>query len=208
MESSPPVVFSCHRRWPAQGLLLSVCPSITLSLCVIYQKMPLSPTLSISLSLTLVPLGWPKVTPEWPRMTPGWPMMTLRMTLVTQNDPCVTQNDPWVTQDDPELTKDDPYVTQDDPWVTQSYLEDFDGSWLEPWRIPNPLHHESSWHVIQNLYAEFKLSSMIRRETRTSHSRCHTWRILLVPDWNLGGLGHPCHHESSWYVILYLCVKF
>ena len=28
----------------------------------------------------------------------------------------------------------------------------------------------------------------------------HTWRALMVPDWSLGGWGHPWHHGLSWYV--------
>ena len=36
----------------------------------------------------------------------------------------------------------------------------------------------------------------------------HTWRMLMVPDWGLGGWGHPWHHGSSWLVILYFCAKF
>ena len=29
----------------------------------------------------------------------------------------------------------------------------------------------------------------------------------MVPDWIFGEWGHPCHHESSWYVIIELCAK-
>jgi len=36
----------------------------------------------------------------------------------------------------------------------------------------------------------------------------HTWRMLRVPDWILGGWGHSWHHGLSWYVILDLCAKF
>ena len=36
----------------------------------------------------------------------------------------------------------------------------------------------------------------------------HTWRMLKVPDWGLGGWGHPWSYESSLDVILDLCAKF
>ena len=35
----------------------------------------------------------------------------------------------------------------------------------------------------------------------------YTWRTLRVPDWILGGWGHPWRHWLSSYVILDLCVK-
>ena len=76
------------------------------------------------------------------------------------------------------------------------------GGWGHPW------NHISSWYGILYLCAKFQLSSMIRSESRTPHPRSHTWRMVKVPQWSLGGWGHPWHHGSSWYVILYLCAKF
>jgi len=69
------------------------------------------------------------------------------------------------------------------------------GGWGHPW------HHRSSWYVILELCAKFQLSSMIWSVSRTCHPRSHTSRTLKVPDWSLGGWGHPWHHWSSWYVI-------
>ena len=76
------------------------------------------------------------------------------------------------------------------------------GGWGHSW------HHGSSWYVILDLCAKFQLSSMNRSVSRTPRPRSHTWRTLMVPDWGLGGWGHPWHHISSWYVILSLCAKF
>ena len=49
---------------------------------------------------------------------------------------------------------------------------------------------------------------MFRSASRTPCPQSHTWRTLMVPDWRLGGWGHPWRHGSSWYVILDLCTKF
>ena len=38
--------------------------------------------------------------------------------------------------------------------------------------------------------------------------RSHTWRMLKVPDWSLGGQGHHWCHGSSSYVVRNLCTKF
>ena len=54
--------------------------------------------LFVSLSITLLPPGYP------------W--------LIRGNLP-KTQDDPWMTQDDPRVTQDDPWVARDDPKVTQ-----------------------------------------------------------------------------------------
>ena len=43
--------------------------------------------------------------------------------------------------------------------------------------------------------------------SRTSHPRSHTWKMMMVLDWILGGWGHSWHLGSSWYVILDLCAK-
>ena len=69
-------------------------------------------------------------------------------------------------------------------------------------------YHGSSLYSILYLCAKFQLSSIIRSVSRTPHPWSHTWRTLKVPDWRLGGWGHPWRHGSSWYVILDLCTKF
>ena len=69
-------------------------------------------------------------------------------------------------------------------------------------------HHGLSWYVIHDLCAKFQLSGMNRSVSRTSHPQSYTWRTLKVPDWCLGGLGHPWHHGSSFHVILELFAKF
>ena len=40
------------------------------------------------------------------------------------------------------------------------------------------------------------------------HPQSHTCRTFMVPDWRLGGWGHPWHHGSLWYVVFDLCIKF
>ena len=79
------------------------------------------------------------------------------------------------------------------------------------WRLGgkgHPWHHGLSCFVILDLCAKFQLSSMIISTSWIPVLEVHTWRTVMVPDWILGGWGHPWHHESSWYVILDLCAKF
>ena len=57
------------------------------------------------------------------------------------------------------------------------------GGWGYPW-------HHGSWYVIIYLCAKFQLSSMIWSVSRTPCPRSHTWRMLKVSDWSLGGWGH------------------
>ena len=73
------------------------------------------------------------------------------------------------------------------------------GGWGHPW------HHGSSWYVILDLCAKFQLSSMNQSVSRTPCPWSHTWRTLKVPDWSLGGWGHPWHHGSTLHGIIYLC---
>ena len=76
------------------------------------------------------------------------------------------------------------------------------GGWDHFW------HNGSSWYVIVNLTTKFQPCSMFRSASRTSCPRSHTWRMLKVPDWSLGGWGHHWQYRLSWYVILDLCTKF
>ena len=82
-------------------------------------------------------------------------------------------------------------------WFLTGYLED--GVILDFMD-----HHD----VILDFCAKSQLSSMNRSVSRTPCPRSNTWRMLMVPDWILGGWGHSWHHESSWYVTLDVCAKF
>ena len=87
-------------------------------------------------------------------------------------------------------------------WRTLKVPDWIPGGWGHSW------HHGSSWYVNLDLFAKFQLSSMNRSVSRTPRPQSHTWRTLMVPDWRLGGWGHPWCHGSSWYVNLDLCAKF
>ena len=64
------------------------------------------------------------------------------------------------------------------------------------------------WHVIFDMCAKFQLSSIERWKSRTPNPGSNTWRILNIPNWSLGGWGHPLQHGPSLYVILYFYAKF
>ena len=66
------------------------------------------------------------------------------------------------------------------------------GGWGHPWCLG------SSSYVILDFCAKFQLSSMNRSVSRTPCPQSHTWRTLKVPDWILGGWGHPWCVGSSW----------
>ena len=82
--------------------------------------------------------------------------------------------------------------------------------WFLTWNLEERVildvidHHD----VILYLCAKVQLSSMIKSVWRTPVLDFHTWRMLMVPDQVLGGLGHTWHHGSPWHVILDLCAKF
>ena len=86
--------------------------------------------------------------------------------------------------------------------------------WSHTWRtltVPDcsiegsghPGHHKPPLYVILYLHAKVHVSSMIKSVSRTPSHWSHTWRTLNVPDWSLGGWGHPWCHGSSIYQIIY-----
>ena len=76
------------------------------------------------------------------------------------------------------------------------------GGWGHPWQ------HKSSWYVIIDVCAKFQLFSMIRNVSGTPVLEVHMWRMLMVPDWGLGGWGHLWCYKSSWSEVIDLCAKF
>ena len=149
---------------------------------------------------------------------------------------------------------------------TQSYLEDYDGSWLEFWRtglslvsnltsrihiichswavlkfsvpyhdykcIQNAVIYGGYWWYLTGVLEDWVIfginfditnnhnmsllscmlifSSLAWLKVHSEHS--HTWRTLVIPDWSFGGLDclqyQTCHHESTFYVILELYANF
>ena len=88
-------------------------------------------------------------------------------------------------------------------WKT--YLVHVEGSLLESERMRSSL---TTINVILYLCVKFQLSTMIRSVSGTPCPLSHTWRTLKIPDWILGGWGHPWYHGLSLYMIIYLCAKF
>ena len=76
------------------------------------------------------------------------------------------------------------------------------GGWGHSW------YHGLLRCFIFYLCANFQLCSKIISVSRTPCPRSHTWSMLKVPDWIIGGWGHSLYYQSSWYVILDLCCKF
>ena len=77
------------------------------------------------------------------------------------------------------------------------------------WRLGgmgHPWRHGLSY-VFIDLCAKFSSLAWLEVCQEPPILEVHTWRMLMAPDWRLGGWGHPWCHGSS-YVIFYLCTKF
>ena len=88
-----------------------------------------------------------------------------------------------------------------EPYVITSDLEDIDGSWPETWRtwiILDLIIVLDTWFLtsVQN-FCILAWLGVCQEPLVLDGSNSRT---LRVPDWRLGGHGHPWHHGSPWGV--------
>ena len=85
-------------------------------------------------------------------------------------------------------------------------------SWQEFLGLKNLLYqiYIMNQHCMSFLSCMLIFSSLAWLKVHQEHT--HTWRMLMVPDWSFGGLGHLwyqiLHHKSTLYVILELYTDF
>ena len=90
-----------------------------------------------------------------------------------------------------------------------TYMEDVEGSWLNNWEGGVILDIVDGHNMcFLTCVPNFSSLAWLEVPQEPPRPRSDTWRKLMVPEWRLGGWGHPWNHGSSWYVTLDLCSKF